>query len=258
MLPRVEESLGEAERELRRGRLNPNRLREIPVEVTRWGGVAYDSAVLLRALHIDESVELGPPRDEAAQRPHRRTDRTRLAPPGLVAAALIVSLARRLRGEADPEVRRRIELALRHRGQQLRRVQQYRDREAKGRHAGRTAALAKYEADHQQQSIAGGRAGAGRPKRPHTDLIRRVVCALIEHGQAASAANVRLLLKSGWEKLVREFDDPLPDIVDVQVRAQGPVVIEYTARWAAAHHGKRFVALDADALGRVLKRWKTK
>lgn len=100
----------------------------------------------------------------------------------------------------------------------------------------------------------GGHAGAGKPKRPHSELIRRAVEALAEHQLQVSAKTVRLLLKSRWQTLALEWDDPLREIVGVQVREKGPVVIEYTARWAATHRGKRFVELDASALGRALNR----
>jgi hypothetical protein len=105
-----------------------------------------------------------------------------------------------------------------------------------------------------ESGAAGGRAGAGIAKRPHTDLIRRAVAALVERNLEVSAANVRLLLKSGWEKLALEWGDPLREIVEVQVRQEGPVIIEYTAKWAVAHRGKRLVELDADALNKAIAR----
>jgi hypothetical protein len=42
--------------------------------------------------------------------------------------------------------------------------------------------------------------------------------------------------------------------VEVQVRQEGPVIIEYTAKWAVAHRGKRLVELDADALDKAIAR----
>ncbi len=82
------------------------------------------------------------------------------------------------------------------------------------------------------------------------------MAALTEKGLKVSAANVRLLLKRGWQPLARDWGDPLHDIVDVSVLAEGPVKIEYTERWARRHNGKRFVRLDSGALDKVLRRAK--
>jgi hypothetical protein len=118
-------------------------------------------------------------------------------------------------------------------------------------HAQLAHLLAEHAAQHGRD---GGHAGAGKAKRPHTDLIRRAVTALAEKHLEVSAANVRLLLKSGWHTLAFEWGDPLYDIVDVTVREQGPVEIEYTERWATQHKGTRFVRLGAGALSKALKR----
>jgi hypothetical protein len=115
-------------------------------------------------------------------------------------------------------------------------------------------AVATHRSEMTNRSRTGGRGGAGKPKRSHTELIRRAVQALVEKHLEVSAANVRLLLKSGWEKLALEWGDPLREIVEVQVRQEGPVIIEYTAKWAVAHRGKRLVELDADALDKAIAR----
>jgi len=100
----------------------------------------------------------------------------------------------------------------------------------------------------------GGQRGAGTAKRPHTELIRRAVSALIEGQRAVTTAHVRLLLKTRWQKLAYEWGDPLSDIVDVRVSDNGPIRVEYTARWASKHRNKRFVEMGAKVLNAQIKR----
>lgn len=105
-----------------------------------------------------------------------------------------------------------------------------------------------------ERAATGGHHGAGKAKRPHTDLIRRAVAALAEKKVEVSAANVRLMLKSGWNKLAFEWGDPLRDIVDVRVLEKGPIEIEYTSAWATKHRADRFVRLDRAALKKQIDR----
>jgi len=98
----------------------------------------------------------------------------------------------------------------------------------------------------------GGQHGKGKPKQPHTALFWRAGDFLEQNGQVVTPATVRKLLPR-WQQLA-EIGDPLPDIVDVNVR--GSVIdIEYSQAWAARRpHRTRFIEINDDALGKALAR----
>jgi hypothetical protein len=120
--------------------------------------------------------------------------------------------------------------------------------------AGREPALSQVNAIHAAQGASGGRAGKGRVKRQHTELIRRAADLLERNGRSPTPAHVRNMLKVGWRQLASDMGDPLADIVRVNVR--GSVIdIEYTTRWAARRAKKSvFVEIDDDALAKALSR----
>jgi hypothetical protein len=104
----------------------------------------------------------------------------------------------------------------------------------------------------------GGKAGEGKTKRQHSDLMRRAVQALGDKKIDPSLGLVRDVLRLQWQTLAYEVGDPLREIVDVAVPKQGPIRIEYTAAWAAKRRPRTvFVDLDNDALKKAISRART-
>ena len=67
--------------------------------------------------------------------------------------------------------------------------------------AGDESAAAKIQRQHKNQSTRGGRAGKGRPKRPHTELIRRAVLVLEWRGAEISPSAVKALIAARCENV---------------------------------------------------------
>ena len=181
--------------------------------------------------------------------PWRHPKDTRPATPAQLAAVTAAMVEVALRHLNDPAVTFHIGRAL----EQYHLLRVFPDRAAVAARLGDLEAI--YDKRQQQRrGTRGGTRGAGKSKRPHTELIRRAVTALSEIKQPVSATTVGLLLKSGWEKLALEWGDPLRDIVDVRVSGNGPIEIEYTAKWALVHKKDRFVRLDSAALKKQIGR----